>query len=132
MTGRISLDSNIVIRYFKNDPAVTKFFSASSVVFLTVPVIAELLYGAENSEHIENNLRSYNEFIDLCEVLNVTRKTASVYSKTKLSLKRAGKPIPDNDIWIASVCIEHGIPLVTADSHFSFVDGLVTIKVNGP
>jgi tRNA(fMet)-specific endonuclease VapC len=128
MNGRISLDTNIASRYLKNDPAVTKLLSNPSVIYLPVPVIAELLYGAENSARSSDNLKACNELIHLCEALNITRKTAVVYSKTKLALKKAGRPIPDNDLWIASVCIEHGMPLVTSDVPFSYVDGLVTIK----
>jgi len=129
MNGRISLDTNVASRYLENDPAVTKLLSNPSIIYLPVPVIAELLYGAENSARRETNLKYCNELIFLCESLDITRQTAVVYSKTKLALKRAGRPIPENDIWIASVCIEHNMPLVTSDVHFSYVDGLVTIKV---
>lgn len=49
MSGKISLDTNIVIRVFKNAPVVIEKLTLNTSVCLTVPVIAELLYGAENS-----------------------------------------------------------------------------------
>jgi tRNA(fMet)-specific endonuclease VapC len=39
-------------------------------------------------------------------------------------LKSAGKPIPENDIWIAALSMQHNIPLVTSDSHFKYIKGL--------
>ena len=49
MSGKISHDTNIVIRLFKNDSLVIQKLASNISVYLTVPVIAELLYGAENS-----------------------------------------------------------------------------------
>ncbi len=107
MTGKISLDTNIVIRIFKNDPLVTKKLDSFSIFYLPIPVIAELLFAARNSLRSEENLASYNEFIDACRVLNITKTTADLYSVIRLDLKRKGSPITENDIWIASVCKEH-------------------------
>lgn len=54
--------------------------------------------------------------------------TASVYAQIRMQLKQKGKPIPENDLWIAALCVEHGIPLATEDTHFSEVDGLIVEK----
>jgi len=129
MSGRVALDTNVVIRLFKNDPAVMKILSTSSVICLPVPVAAELLYGAENSGRPADNIKICHDLIDLCEVLNITRKTAGAYSRVRSSLKASGRPIPENDVWIAAVCMEHNVPLVTSDRHFDFVEGLNIIGV---
>jgi len=39
-------------------------------------------------------------------------------------LRLKGRPIPENDIWIAAVALQHGLPLATRDDHFNEVDGL--------
>lgn len=127
MNGRISLDTNIVIRLFKNDPIIVKKLTSLTDVYLTVPVIAELLYGAENSVRKEENLRNYNKFIDECDILPLTRKTAEQYSKIRMRLKQRGNPIPENDLWVAAACIENQIPLISEDKHFDFIEDL-TIK----
>jgi tRNA(fMet)-specific endonuclease VapC len=127
MSGKISLDTNIVIRLFKNDPVVIQKLTLNTSVCLTVPVIAELLYGAENSAKREENLKKHNKFIDACNILTITRKTAEQYSKIRMQLKKQGNPIPENDLWIAASCIENQIPLITDDSHFEGVEGL-TVK----
>ena len=43
-------------------------------------------------------------------------------------LRKKGKPIPTNDIWIASVAFQHGFPLVTKDRHFEHISGLILIN----
>ncbi|BAY25045.1 virulence associated protein C [Calothrix sp. NIES-2100] len=94
------------------------------MVLLTV-VAGELLFGAENSTRPFQNLPRYLEFIEACVVLPLSRETAAVYAKTRLALKRKGRPIPMNDVWIASQCLEQGWILVTDDTDFDYVDGLM-------
>jgi len=129
MNGRISLDTNIVIRLFKNDPIITKTLVTVSTFCLPIPVIAELLFTARNSSRQKENLKVYNEFIDVCNVLNITRKTADHYSSIRLELKQKGRPIPENDLWIASICIEQNLPFVTGDAHFDNINDLKVIKL---
>jgi len=128
MNGKISLDTNIVIRLFKNDTHITKNLSSAPTIYLPVPVIAELLFAARNSSRPKENLKIYNEFIDICKVLDISRKTADCYSSIRLALKQKGCPIPENDIWIASICVEKDIPLVTGDAHFDNIDNLKIIR----
>ena len=129
MNGKISLDTNIVIRLFKNDKAVINLLSRKSMIYLPVPVTAELLFAAKNSGRPKENLKTYNEFIDTCRVLNITRKTADKYSAIRLQLKQKGRPIPENDLWIAAVCIENNLPIITVDEHFDNVEGLEVVNV---
>ena len=128
MNGRISLDTNIVIRLFKNDPIVAKMLAGLSALYLPVPVIAELIFTARNSSRSGENLKKYNEFIDACNILNITRETADHYSFIRLELKQKGRPIPENDIWIAAICIEQNLPLVTGDAHFDNIDDLKIVR----
>jgi tRNA(fMet)-specific endonuclease VapC len=60
VSGKISLDTNIVIRLLKNDPIVTKKLASSSNFFLPVPVIAELLFAAKNSYRIKEKTIIFN------------------------------------------------------------------------
>ncbi len=129
MNGRISLDTNIVIRLFKNDPKITNTLVTVSTICLPIPVIAELFFTARNSSRQKENLKVYNEFIDVCNVLNITRETANHYSIIRLELKQKGRPIPENDLWIASICKEQNLPLITGDAHFDDINDLKIIKL---
>lgn len=125
MSGEIALDTSVVIRFLNGDPEVVSRVLALPEIFLSAIVAGELLFGAENSTRSSKNLPLYLEFIDACIVVPIERKTAVVYAQTRLALKRKGRPIPMNDVWIAAHCLEKGWVLVTDDSDFDYVDGLV-------
>ena len=88
-------------------------------------VVGELLFGAENSTRPLQNLPRYLEFIAACRVVPLGRETATMYAQTRLVLKRKGRPIPMNDVWIAAQCLEQGWVLVTDDTDFDYVDELI-------
>lgn len=125
MSGEIALDTSAVIRLLNGDSTVAE--KVLKLPDLILPVIAagELLFGAENSARAIQNLPRYLEFISTCTVVPIGRQTTSIYAQTRLALKRKGRPIPMNDIWIAAQCLEHGWLLVTDDTDFDYVDGLL-------
>jgi tRNA(fMet)-specific endonuclease VapC len=58
------------------------------------------------------------------KILNATSETAEVFGLVKSNLKKAGTPLPINDVWIAAHAIETGSVVVTYDAHFTVVSGL--------
>jgi predicted nucleic acid-binding protein len=60
-------------------------------------------------------------------VLLVDEVTAERYADIRAELKRAGRPIPGNDLWIAALARQHKTPLLSRDAHFDFVPGLKRI-----
>lgn len=125
MNGKVALDTSVAVRFLNGDEAVVAQVLALTTVILPTVVVGELLFGAENSSRSLQNLPRYLEFIETCEVVKLGRETAVVYARTRLALKQKGWPIPMNDVWIAAQCLEHGWRLVTDDSDFSYVDGLM-------
>jgi predicted nucleic acid-binding protein len=61
------------------------------------------------------------------DLLFPSETTTREYGRIKAELARAGAPIPENDVWIAALAIEHGLPLATCDAHFSRVSGLTVL-----
>jgi tRNA(fMet)-specific endonuclease VapC len=62
--------------------------------------------------------------VSKCTVLKVDQYTAEIYAQIRFELKQKGRPLPDNDIWIAALARQHNLSLVTRDSHFNVVDGI--------
>ena len=58
-------------------------------------------------------------------VLQPGRETAEQYARVFVQLKRAGTPIPDNDLWIAALALEHNLLLITRDKHFQHIPQLL-------
>jgi tRNA(fMet)-specific endonuclease VapC len=91
-----------------------------------VTVVGELLYGALNSARAAENLAKV--LVGRCLVLNSSIDTGRTYAEIRLDLKRRGRPVPENDLWIAASCIEHGVPLATEDDHFSEITTLTRLE----
>jgi len=118
MSGEVALDTSIAVRFLNADSAIVEKVAALPAIVLPIPVVGELLFGAENSARSVQNLPRYLQFIEMCVVVPMGKETARFYSQTRLSLKRKGRPIPENDVWIAAQCLEHQWTLLTNDQHF--------------
>lgn len=124
MNGKISIDTDIAIKFLNGDKTIDSFLSQYSEFFLPVIVVGELIFGALNSKHPEQNLARHKKLIQRARLLEITETTADIYARTRLILKKNGKPIPENDLWIASVCIENKVTLISNDRHFRYIDSL--------
>lgn len=125
MSGEVALDTSVAIRFLNGDMKITEKVLALPEIILPVVVVGELLFGAENSTRPLQNLPRYLEFISTCVILPLGREAAASYARTHLALKRKGRSIPMNDVWIAAQCLEHGWVLVTDDTDFDYVGELM-------
>ena len=123
MPGRVLLDTNIVIAFFSGEKAVSKHL-VEAEVYVSSTVLGELYYGARKSAHAAANLARIEQFAAAVQVLSCDADTAPLYGSIKERLRSKGRPIPENDIWIAAVAMQHGLSLATRDDHFHDVDGL--------
>lgn len=129
MTGNnILLDSNIIIELFKGNSSVTDQFKSYALVNIPFIVLGELYLGAYRSSNPEKHINQINSFLSKCQVLNGDEETADNYGKIKTFLLKKGKPIPENDIWIAAVAKQYQLALITRDSHFNEIDNLEVIN----
>lgn len=118
------LDTVIVAGYFNGDPAIQGRLREATVYVSSITV-GELYYGAYNSGKVASNLENIRRFVELVNVLVCDAATADRYGQVKRALRVMGKPIPENDIWIAAAALQHGLTLVTRDDHFNEVAGLL-------
>ncbi len=129
MNGLI-LDTNIAIDILNGKQDIIKKCFSYYPIYLPIVVCGELLFGALNSSKVEQNIKKYQNFIDDCTVLNTTTTVAVEYANIRKELKKIGRPIPENDIWIAALCISYQIPLVTRDKHFVNIKKLQLIALD--
>lgn len=120
------LDTNVLIAALEEDSEVLAAMEATGTESLLVPatVLGELHYGARKSARIEENLRRLEAFAESSNVLSCDATTARIYGATRDALRRKGRPIPENDVWIAVGALQHDLILVSRDSHFEHVEGL--------
>jgi len=122
--GKVLLDTTIIIALFNADQAVVSALSDTQEVFAPVIAIGELFYGALKSGQTERNLEKIREFARANTVIPVTAQTGEAYGRIKNRLRERGRPIPENDIWIAAIALQHDLDLATRDTHFQEVEGL--------
>lgn len=124
MSGKALVDTNVVIALFAGEPNATGYLNKCSELFLCVPVLGELWYGASASTRIKENLQRVEGFAKTVLVLSCDPATTAWYGEVKVSLRKKGRLIPDNDIWIAAIARQYKLKVVSRDSHFTEVDGL--------
>ncbi len=124
--GNYLLDTNIVIELFNGNNTILHKMQNGGNFFLASPMIGELYYGVQKSDKITENLNRVDSFIENHMILSCDLVTAQWYGIIKNELRIKGTPIPNNDIWIASVAMQHELILVTRDSHFDEVESLQT------
>jgi tRNA(fMet)-specific endonuclease VapC len=127
MTGKL-LDTNIIIAAFAQETAVQSQLAAAADVFVPTIALGELYHGARQSGRAAANLARVDQFAANSTVLGCDAVTAQHYGEIRNALRLKGRPIPENDIWIAAIAVQHQLTLVTRDAHFSAVDGLLVEK----
>ena len=125
MSGKTLLDTTVVIALFSQDPAAQTRLSQADEVFVPSIVLGELYYGARKSTRIEENLARIDEFAANNAVLVCNLETARRYGLVKRRLQEKGRPLPENDIWIAAIAMQYGLTIVSHDAHFGEVDGVL-------
>jgi len=128
-TGSVLLDATVVVDHLRGaSPRLHERLQETATLYLPVTALGELLYGAYKSEFTDKSLRQIEDFIRLCAILAPNERTAHFYGRIHADLARIGKPIPQNDLWIAALAHEHNLPLATRDQHFSAVTGLTLLE----
>ncbi len=126
MDGEGVLDTNAVIQILNGrlDPSQLGF----DEILVPMIVVGELFFGVHKSARIEQNRRRLLNFLDLISIVAVDVEVAETYGRIKTQLRRIGKPIPENDMWIAATAMRHRLPLIANDNHFRNVEGLTLIR----
>lgn len=100
--------------------------AAASADVLSLPVVAlgEYLYGIARSRHRRRYETWLAKLLEVCPVLAVDHVTAARYATIRQALRERGRPISSNDAWIAALALQHGLPLLSRDTHFDVVRGV--------
>jgi tRNA(fMet)-specific endonuclease VapC len=123
MGGKFLLDTNIIIAFFSGEKGVVDRF-ADAEVLVPSTALGELYYGARKSAHLGENLAKIEQFAAATEVVSCDAATAWIYGAIRNGLRLKGRPIPENDVWIAAIAVQHGLTLATRDEHFDAVENL--------
>jgi tRNA(fMet)-specific endonuclease VapC len=117
--GDVLLDTTVVVAHLRGVTTVSQRLAETQTRYLPTVALGELHYGVHRSARPDENLRLLERWLRVAVLLSVTPATAGHYGRLKDQLARAGTPIPENDLWIAAVALEHGLPVATRDAHLA-------------
>src|SRR5258708_13845390 len=106
-----------------DEPGVIAQLARGDGLAIPVIVLGEYSHGIAQSRNRAPYENWLTGLLQDCAVLDITEPTTHCYAEITLELKRKGKPIPTNDVWIAALCRQHSSPLLSRDRHFDLVAG---------
>ena len=121
------LDTNALSAWADGDRALEPVLRQASEIAIPAIVLGEYQFGIRQSRNRKPYERWLTEVIAANRVLVVDEITAARYAEVRDELKQRGRPIPSNDLWIAALARQHGLPLLSRDGQFDFVAGLQRI-----
>jgi tRNA(fMet)-specific endonuclease VapC len=123
---KILLDTNAYTNLLSGNEDILDTIVMADIVYMSIFVLGELHAGFAGGVKKAENEATLHDFLmrSTVKTLNATSETASVFGFVKNNLRKAGTPIPINDVWIAAHGMESGSTIVTYDNHFRQVPGL--------
>lgn len=119
-------DSNIVIDLFNGIRDAAPQLARADRIYVSPVVLGEIRSGFGDSRKGRAAAAVLDDFLALpyVQVVPVSETSADYYASLFRFLRREGRKIPDNDLWIASQALEHGTLLLSRDAHFSDIPNL--------
>lgn len=118
------LDTNALSAAADREPAALELVARAERVAVPVIVLGEYRLGIAQSRHCTSYKNWLREWITAVTVLDIEEETTQHYAAIGLELKKKGRPIPTNDLWIAALCRQHALPILSHDHHFDVVTGI--------
>jgi tRNA(fMet)-specific endonuclease VapC len=119
----VILDTNALSAFADEDPAILAVLAKAEQLAIPVVVLGEYRYGIAQSRNRAGYATWLTNLLPDCMVLDVNEQTSLYYADIHLELRQAGRPIPTNDIWIAALCRQYRLSLLSRDCHFDSVPG---------
>jgi tRNA(fMet)-specific endonuclease VapC len=121
------IDTNIYTHALRGDQQVVSMLRGANKIGISSISLGELLSGFKAGAREARNREELMAFLDSprVEIYAIDEDTAEFYAEIMSRLRKLGKPIPTNDIWIAATAFQHGMRLFSKDGHFQFIPGLM-------
>jgi predicted nucleic acid-binding protein len=123
----VILDTNGLSALADGESALEPVLRRAAEIAIPVIVLGEYRYGISLSRDRAHYERWLAEYLPAFRILDVDERTVISYSTVRSELRRAGTPIPSNDVWIAALCRQHSLPLLSRDLHFDVVPRIVRL-----
>ena len=126
---RLMLDTTAVSGFFRGHERIRESIASADELFLNPVIIGELLAGFGMGGRERKNREAFKQFVSSprMRVIDMDAETSERYAAIYAHLRKAGTPIPTNDLWIAASTMQYGLKLLTLDRHYLKVPQVITI-----
>ena len=122
------LDTNGLSAMVEGETSLEPVLRKAEHLAIPAIVIGEYRYGIEHSRNRQHYQQWLEEHLPKFRILDIEDSTTIPYAAVRTELKKAGTPIPSNDVWIAALCRQHSLPIISRDRHFDLVPGIKRIQ----
>ena len=125
--NRVLLDTSAYSALMRGDERILQVLREAEEVCVTPVILGELMAGFMAGGRRKANEELLREFLDSprAKVFPLDEGTSERYAAIVQSLRKAGTPIPTNDLWIAASAMQHGLKVLSTDAHFKKVQEIV-------
>ena len=123
------LDTSALSAVADGDSGAIGIFEKAASIELPVIVLGEYRFGIGQSRRKKEYEEWLEDLISVTRIVPINEETSRHYAEVRAELKQTGRPIPSNDLWIAALCRQHRLPLMSQDAHFDYVKGLERIRL---
>ncbi len=118
--NEVLLDTSGYSAFLRGHDGVGEAVRGADLLCVNPVIVGELIEGFEQSARREKNFGELRTFLasPRVDVVDIDVETARRYAVIVGALRKAGTPIPTNDLWIAASAMQHGLRVVTTDAHF--------------
>ncbi len=121
------LDTNALSAWAEGNPACRSAFAEAQRLLVPSIVLGEYLYGIRQSRYRSRYEQWLAANLPMAEMVPVSDTTAGLYADLRIHLKKAGTPIPANDLWIAAMALEFRLPILSNDTHFDLIPSIIRL-----
>jgi len=124
----VILDTHALSAFADGVPDAVEQVAAADELYIPTIVLGEYRFGIATSRR----RRDYETWLArgraFWNILPVVEDTTLHYAAIRQELRKAGTPLPANDVWIAAIARQHALPILTCDEHFDAVAGLTRLS----
>ena len=123
---QIVVDTNVLIDVLNGQGNFAALLGRAARVLVPTIVLGELHAGFSDTRADHAKRKAVERFLAISsvEIVTISEETVGFYATIHRQLRKAGTPIPQNDVWIAALAMEHGAVLCTRDADFKAVANL--------
>jgi len=124
----VILDTNGLSALVEGEPSLEPVLRKAEHLAIPAIVLGEYRYGIWHSRNRQHYQQWLQQYLPQFRILDIEDRTTIPYAAVRTELKKAGTPIPSNDAWIAALCRQHSLPIISRDHHFDLVAGIKRIE----